>query len=106
MLRMMIAGLMLVAGVNGANAAARNFFSPSMLGDRIAFCTQSSDECGKPVADAWCVQQGFDRAMRFQRDRKSITENGIAIRAVDTGNIYTGSRKISFRQIKCYSSGS
>jgi hypothetical protein len=93
----------LVAGVNGAHAGVRNFFSPSLLGDRIAFCSDINDVCGKPVADQWCVRNGFEKALRFQRDHSKIAQVASEMRSVDTGDKYTGKKALSFRHIKCYS---
>ena len=93
----------LVAGMGSSQAGVRNFFSPSMLGDRIAFCSDVNDVCGKPVADQWCVQNGYEKALRFQRDQRVGNDTAVVMRSIDTGDVYTGEKALSFRNIKCYS---
>ena len=82
-----------------AEAAVRNFFSPKVAEARVAFCLQSSNQCGKPVADAWCQVNGFDEAVLFQREE--ITGNLLATLYPDTGALCDADTCIGFRQIKC-----
>jgi hypothetical protein len=84
-----------------ADAAVRNFFSPQMQDARVAFCMESSGECGKPVADAWCQVNGFDEAVLFQREE--IPGNVLATIYPDTGAHCADETCIGFHQIKCRS---
>jgi len=97
--------LTLASITNSANSAARNFFSPSLLGDRIAFCTSTSELCGKPIADAWCTYNGFEKAILFQRHKNSKQTAASFIRYIDSGKVCSKENCISFAQIKCYSPG-
>ena len=98
---MMLPGAMMVQGAT-ANADVRNFFSPQVEDARLSFCMQSSEECGKPVADAWCQVNGFDEAVLFQRQE---TPGDLqAILYSDTGARCSGDSCTSFHQIKCRSS--
>lgn len=83
-----------------ADAGVRSFFSPSVLGDRIAFCTSNAKLCGKPIADAWCAHQGFEKAILFQRS----TPKSSIVRYSDNGKICKSGNCVAFRQIKCLSS--
>jgi hypothetical protein len=56
-----------------ADAGVRNFFSPQLEDALLAFCLETSGECGKPVADAWCQVNGFDEAVLFQRQEVPAT---------------------------------
>ncbi|MFW6076643.1 MAG: hypothetical protein ACOC71_02725 [Hyphomicrobiales bacterium] len=94
--------MMLHAGT--ADAGVRNFFSPQVDNARLAFCLQSSDACGKPVADAWCQVNGFDEAVLFQR--QEIPNDVLATMYPDTGARCDAETCTSFHQIKCRSSES
>lgn len=95
--------LSLLSGTTAANSAVRSFFSPAVLGDRIAFCNSGNQDCGKAVADAWCTRNGFEKAILFQRNRSVATSTDSLIRYSDNGEVCSGENCISFAQIKCYS---
>ena len=84
-----------------SNAGSRNFFTPTVGGDRLSFCVNTGDACGKPIADAWCRAVGFDKALNYRRDA-SRTSQSIVARYADTGGVCTGTECESFRQIKCW----
>ncbi len=107
---LIIATACLLSSVS-VQAGVRNFFSPRVLGDKIAFCSADNELCGKPVADAWCAHKGFSKALLFQRDRSKSSEVNVFVRFADTGRVCDGASKdgsknmqcVSFRQIKCIS---
>lgn len=82
-------------------AGARNFFTPTVGGDRLSFCVNSGDACGKPIADAWCRAVGFDKALSYRRASFNTNQPTVA-RYADTGGLCTGEDCESFRQIKCW----
>ena len=84
-----------------ADAAVRNFFSPQLEDARVAFCMQSREECGKPVADAWCQVNGFDEAVLFQRAEMP----SLATLYTDTGALCSEDTCVGFHQIKCRTNG-
>jgi len=86
---------------SAAQAEVRNFFSPQVADARVAFCMQSSEECGKPVADAWCQVNGFDEAVLFQR--QEVPRDLHATLYTDTGAHCADETCTSFHQIKCRS---
>jgi len=90
-----------------AQAGVRSFFSPKMLGDRVAFCNADKAVCGKPIADAWCAQKGFSKALLFQRNRNKEIESNVFVRFADTGKVCDSDSAdgqcVSFHQIKCIS---
>lgn len=98
-----LTGITLASGTATANSAVRSFFSPALLGDRIAFCKTGNQDCGKPVADQWCTGKGFEKAILFQRNRSAKSASNRLIRYADSGDICVGDKCISFAQIKCYS---
>ena len=77
-----------------AAAEVRNFFSPELQGTRIGACL-SGGACGKPAADAFCREQGYDSAMLFQR------EPATAARDIDSDHICEKDCTV-FRQVKCF----
>jgi hypothetical protein len=72
----------------------RNFFLPEAGGARVDACLESG-ACGKPAADAFCREQGYDHAMIFQRESFAST------RIIDSGKICSESCT-AFRQVKCF----
>lgn len=42
------------------NKAYRNFWHPTYLGERLAYCTLDGKECGKEVANRYCQMLGYD----------------------------------------------
>jgi hypothetical protein len=47
----------------------RNYEKPRQNGNRLSFCTVEG-QCGKSVADEFCLSNEFDGALTFQRDRQ------------------------------------
>ena len=100
MRRILATALILFTMAVDASAGVRSFFTPMVLGDRVAFCTTGKDICGKPIADAWCRHQGFDAALLYQRGRPQGAQ---LVRYADTGDVCTGGKCQPFAQIKCIS---
>lgn len=90
-----------VAAISPSEASTRNFFTPTVGGDRLSFCLVSQQTCGKPIADAWCRAVGFEQALNYQRDQRGAGQPIVA-RYADTGDICSGDQCKSFRQIKCW----
>ena len=63
----------------------RNYLSPRLNGNRVAFCLTDGSQCGKEAADAFCRGNGFSEAITFQRD-----------------HVQSNSTRLRFRQIKCW----
>jgi hypothetical protein len=100
---MLLPGAMMLHSAT-ADAGVRNFFSPQVENARLAFCLQSSDQCGKPVADAWCQVNGFEEAVLFQREE--VSGDILATMYPDTGARCDAETCTSFHQIKCRNSES
>jgi hypothetical protein len=95
---LMFSGAMMLQSAT-ADAGVRNFFSPQVENARLSFCLQSSDQCGKPVADAWCQVNGFEEAVLFQREE--VRGDILATMYPDTGARCDAETCTSFHQIKC-----
>jgi hypothetical protein len=93
--------VMLHTATASAEGGVRNFFAPQYQDARVAFCLQSSDACGKPVADAWCQVNGYDEAVLFQREE--IPGDVLATMYPDTGERCNDDTCTGFHQIKCRS---
>lgn len=100
---MMFSGAMMLHSA-AADAGVRNYFSPQVEDARLSFCLQSSDQCGKPVADAFCQVNGFEEAVLFQREE--VSGGILATMYPDTGARCDADTCTSFHQIKCRSSES
>lgn len=86
--------ILLLASTAG-EASVRNFFSPVVEGARIDSCLNGQNDCGKPAADAFCVKEGFTKAILFQREAASST------RQLGSDAMCEGETCMSFRRIKC-----
>lgn len=84
-----------------SNAGTRNFFTPTVGGDRLSFCVNAGDACGKPIADAWCRAVGFEEALNYRRDHAGTNRPNVT-RYADTGGVCSGQGCESFGQIKCW----
>ncbi len=49
-----------------AGSQTRSFFVDKIYGDRPQLCTVAGTGCGKPAADAWCRQAGYQNALVFR----------------------------------------
>jgi hypothetical protein len=94
-MRILFACVIALGFIQPATAAeVRNFFSPKLEGTRIGACL-SGGACGKPAADAFCRDQGYDSAVLFQRERAE------AARVIDSEKVCEEDCTV-FRQVKCY----
>ena len=80
-----------------ASAGVRSFFSPTIEGIPVAACLSPEDGCGKPAADAFCRQVGYDRSVMFERQPTAATRN------LQGGAACSGPDCTSFKQVKCFS---
>jgi len=85
-----------------AQAQSQTFNRPTIAGYRLDLCRRWAAECGRPAADAFCVANGFTRAVRF------APENDIGSRSptrvISTGQICSQSTCDGFKFITCGSS--
>eukprot|EP00585_Thalassiosira_rotula_P022096 CAMPEP_0196223722 /NCGR_PEP_ID=MMETSP0912-20130531/47259_1 /TAXON_ID=49265 /ORGANISM="Thalassiosira rotula, Strain GSO102" /LENGTH=95 /DNA_ID=CAMNT_0041502839 /DNA_START=22 /DNA_END=306 /DNA_ORIENTATION=+ len=45
------------------------FDDPTHHGKLLDYCLRFGSECGKPAADAYCAQRGYDEAISFPKRR-------------------------------------
>ncbi|WP_119270335.1 hypothetical protein [Taklimakanibacter deserti] len=76
------AALTLSVSIAKADTATRTYFNPAVFGKPVALCMSDRTSCGKPSADVWCRDNGFAKALTFERLR-------------------TADKSLVFRQIKC-----
>ncbi len=95
-----VAATMVMNALSPADAAtsARKFYSPNYLGQPVAFCLEGERGCGKPAATVWCQRNGYETALSYARRSPAA---GTELRFVDTGNICTAGKCITFSQIRC-----
>lgn len=97
-----LAALALLAALPVA-AEVRTFEAPEHAGFLVAPCASANGVCGEPVAQAWCRQQGFQRAVdwsvRLGRDFSTATVT------LDAGALCRGAQCESFASISCETEG-
>ncbi len=92
--------ILVVPLVSRADAATQTFSSPSARGVRIDWCAHWGRDCGKPAADLFCKDAGFDSATRFVMD-PDIGARGINTLVFGDGRLCQGTQCSGFRQITC-----
>jgi len=98
-MRALITGLIVIGLASPASATeVRNFFAPQVAGSRIDACL-TGGACGKPAADAFCKEEGYDRAVIFQREQYAST------RTLDSGQICSKDCT-ALKLVKCFSTKS
>ena len=83
-----------------AEAATQTFPNPSARGVRLDWCAHWGRDCGKPAADLFCKDAGFDGAARFTED-PNIGARGIKTLVFGDGRLCTGAQCSGFRVITC-----
>jgi len=89
---------------DGADAAARKFFKPTLLGDTLAACSAASSGCGKPVADHYCRTKGYASALNYRLNRSD--GGGAQARTIDNELVAISASSPTFVFVKCFSSES
>lgn len=79
-----------------AEASTRSFSFPAPGGVRLSACLNNGATCGKPVADAFCQQQGYSESILFAREAVS------SARPLDGESLCEGASCQAFSRIKCY----
>jgi hypothetical protein len=77
--------VLLACSATAALAENRTFFNPKLGGSPVAFCSRGA--CGKPAADNFCRNAGYDTALTFAR-RQAVSNSS--------------EEPTGFTQIKCY----
>ncbi len=85
-----------------ADAAARKFFKPTLLGDTLAACSAASAGCGKPVADHFCRAKGYASALNYRLNRSD--GGGAQARTIDNELVTISASAPTFVFVKCYTS--
>jgi hypothetical protein len=83
-----------------AQAAARSYSKPSLLGQPVHHCLADGNTCGKPAADAFCRLNGYENALNFrlQRDPGQISTSIV----VDSGRLLKSPEAQPFQMVKCW----
>lgn len=79
-----------------ANATTRSYSFPLVDGHRVSACLADGATCGKPVADAFCKEQGFAESVMFAREEVAEA------RALDVREAPVTGPQAAFKRIKCY----
>ena len=87
---------------DSADAAARKFFKPTLLGDVLAACSGASSGCGKPVADHFCRSKGYANALNYRLNRSD--GRGAQARTIDNELVTISASAPTFVFIKCFTS--
>lgn len=90
------------SGVKQAAApgqASRTFSYPRVGGNRLDWCREWAQNCGKPAADAFCRQRGFQRSSNHAIDHDIGLSQPTQI--IGTGQVCNQNFCDGFRQITC-----
>jgi len=88
------------ADVARAQQEARTFANPVMRGVRLDWCKHWGRECGKPAADLFCKESGFQSAQRFQI-AKGVGRTGATTLVFGDGRVCRGPTCDGFSAITC-----
>jgi hypothetical protein len=83
----------------GVYAATKTIVAPMFNGNRLDWCRTWSEDCGKPAADAYCRNQGFQEAASFAREPHIGALS--PTRLIGTGATCDLAHCDGFRQITC-----
>ncbi|MGI9371560.1 MAG: hypothetical protein ACR2OJ_03620 [Hyphomicrobiales bacterium] len=97
----LIAFASLFVWIAEADARARTFNRPTLLGDRLSACYGSGGGCGKPVADAYCISRGYENALSYRLNRNTSSNRA---RTLDNQIVSVNAKTPEFVFVKCYSS--
>jgi hypothetical protein len=90
--------LVLSATLAGSASAEQKLFNnPKLKGLALDWCRSIEEDCGKPAADAWCVKQGYESALKFSR----IDDIGEPTRVISKGQICDEDDCDAFGKILC-----
>lgn len=75
----------------------RDFEAPRFENYRVAWCYSEGKSCGARAANAFCRQQGYQRARGYEKDTKVA-----ATRMIGDGKLCFGGSCQGFERITCY----
>ena len=96
-----------VSGVKQAaapNPQSQTFNRPRIGGNRLDWCREWAQNCGKPAADAFCRQAGFQRSSNFSQEADIGASQPTQV--IGTGQICNQNFCDGFRRITCVRSAS
>ncbi len=74
--------------------------NPIMRGYALNFCKHENAECGKPAADLFCQELGFDQAGEFTPDPRAGARGVVSLIFGD-GKLCEGTQCAAFAEISC-----
>ncbi|WP_456322146.1 hypothetical protein [Hydrogenimonas sp.] len=84
---------------SSVDIGSKLFKYPTILGDRIYWCTARGHKCGKVVADNFCHMRGYDHAVDFAMDPD--VGHRYPLRIIDTALTCEKAFCDSFKYIRC-----
>ena len=98
-LKVSLATLGLFLGATSASALEGNFSTPRYKAkERLNVCYSLGRGCGQRAADAFCLVAGFDKAVKFEKERARPT------RTIGDGKLCDGAPCEAFKAITCFTS--
>ena len=76
--------------------ATEVFANPTVNGYGLDYCREWSQDCGKPAADAYCQQQGYDQAIDFQ-----WIQGNQQTRVITSGQVCDGAQCDRISSVTC-----
>lgn len=90
--------LFMLGSVAQAGIAAQDFANPTYKGHLLDWCKTWATDCGKPVADAYCVNKGFDKSGSFTK----LNNPGQSTRLIGSNQVCDEEECDSFTTIQCH----
>jgi hypothetical protein len=90
------ASIFMVAGV--ASAEVTKFNQPKFKGNALDWCLTWATDCGKPAADAYCKNKGYETAQKFNK----WEDIGEPTYVFGSGQICNQEECDSFTSISCF----
>jgi len=99
-LKLLAAAVLLFAAAGAAEADNKTFNQPNWKGDRLDWCLNWSQGCGKAAADAYCQASGYQNATDFAMTPDIGTSQ--KTRLISTGAVCDQDFCDGFKYISCF----
>jgi hypothetical protein len=101
LIQVIVAATVLFTAIGQAQAfnSVEVFFKPKFGGDRLDWCLNWGVGCGKPAADAFCINKGFKKSANFSKANN--IGNFARTRLISTGAVCDQGFCDGFKKITC-----
>ena len=93
----------LLVSATAVSAVEATFKSPRMHGVPIDLCYRLGDDCGQRPADVFCQSEGFQRAMKFENERRQPTR--VIGERAEERKVCNGPQCTALKNVTCFAPG-